>query len=359
VIIGENGSGKSNLIEAFELLRNVPGNPRQVIREGGAVRDWIWKGSGSDSMATVGCSIESRSNHPGLDYAFTFAEIDLRFEIVEEHLQEIHRNDLAKPQTFISVQNGNAIIADKGEGKQIPRSQLDPQRSIIALRRDPDHYPQLAALGDFFEKIRVYREWGFGRNSSVRQAQPSDFPSHWMEPDCSNLGMVLSNIRRNPDAKENVLKALQELYSGIEDFDVQIDPGLIQVYLIERRKPILASRLSDGTLRYLCLLAILYHPSPPPVICIEEPELGLHPDIIPSLAQHLKQAAERCQLIVTTHSESLVDAFTDQPESILVCERHVTGTSLTRLEAKPLKKWLKRYGLGQLWMKGEIGGTRW
>ena len=120
-----------------------------------------------------------------------------------------------------------------------------------------------------------------------------------------------------------------------------------------------ATRLSDGTLRYLCLLAILCHPNPPPLVCIEEPELGLHPDVLPTLAELLKEASERCQLIVTTHSDILVDAMSDRPEAVLVAEKHESGTVLRRLEASKLKPWLEKYRLGALWTRGEIGGTRW
>ena len=125
------------------------------------------------------------------------------------------------------------------------------------------------------------------------------------------------------------------------------------------RSPIPATRLSDGTLRYLCLLAILCHPNPGPLICIEEPELGLHPDVLPKIAALLKEASERTQIIVTTHSDVLVDAMSDMPEAVLVAERSETGTKLERLDAEKLKPWLDKYRLGELWTRGEIGGTRW
>lgn len=117
--------------------------------------------------------------------------------------------------------------------------------------------------------------------------------------------------------------------------------------------------MSDGTLRYLCLLAILCHPKPPPLICIEEPELGIHTDIIPVLATLLKEAATRTQLIVTTHSEALVDELSDTPDSIHVCEKKQGCTQFRRLETDDLKDWVKKYSLGEFWRKGEIGGNRW
>ena len=133
----------------------------------------------------------------------------------------------------------------------------------------------------------------------------------------------------------------------------------MQVFFQEGQVTIPATRLSDGTLRYLCLLAVLCHPNPPPLVCIEEPELGLHPDVLPTLADLLKEASTRTQLIVTTHSDVLVDAMSDQPDSVLVAEKTAGVTTLTRLDATKLKPWLEKYRLGQLWTRGDIGGTRW
>jgi len=121
-----------------------------------------------------------------------------------------------------------------------------------------------------------------------------------------------------------------------------------------------AIRMSDGTLKFLCLLAALFHPNKPPLLCIEEPDVGLHPDALQLVAEALIEASETTQVIVTTHSEALVDALTDTPESVLICERDFdNGTQMKRLSKANLKEWLERYSLGQLWRKGEIGGGRW
>jgi predicted ATPase len=120
-----------------------------------------------------------------------------------------------------------------------------------------------------------------------------------------------------------------------------------------------ATRLSDGTIRYLCLLAVLYHPAPPPLVCLEEPELGLHPDLLPGLANLLIDASHRMQLIVTTHSDTLVDGLSKVPEAVVVCEKRDASTEMCRKTSSELTMWLKDYGLGQLWRRGEIGGNRW
>jgi len=119
-------------------------------------------------------------------------------------------------------------------------------------------------------------------------------------------------------------------------------------------------RMSDGTLKFLCLLAALFDPKPPPLICIEEPELGLHPDALQLVTEALVEASESVQLIITTHSDALVDALSDRPESVLVCERDFdNSTQFRRLDTDRLREWLEHYTLGQLWRKGEIGGGRW
>jgi predicted ATPase len=242
-----------------------------------------------------------------------------------------------------------------GHTRQLRPEEVDPTASILAQRKDPDQYPELTYLGQAFARIRLYREWSFGRYTPPRLPQKADLPTDLLESDASNLGLVLNRLRRDAAVKKRLLEALSSLYEGIDDFDVQIEGGTVQVFFHEGRFTVPATRLSDGTLRYLCLLAILCHPSPPPLVCIEEPELGLHPDVLPTVVELLKEASERTQLVVTTHSDVLVDALTDWPESVLVAEKTQAGTSLARLNPDELAPWLQKYRLGQLWTRGETG----
>ena len=153
---------------------------------------------------------------------------------------------------------------------------------------------------------------------------------------------------------------MQNLYHGIVDITCPVTGGTVGLYLEETdNRTIPATRLSDGTLRYLCLLAVLLHPDPPPLVVIEEPELGLHPDLLPKLTDLLRVASERMQLIVTTHSDVLVDALTEVPASVVVCEKHDGQTQVRRLDKDDLAHWLEDYRLGELWTSGELGGNRW
>ena len=192
---------------------------------------------------------------------------------------------------------------------------------------------------------------------ATKIAAKADMPNDYLEPDCRNLGLVLNRIGSDPMAKNGFSKHCKRSYEGIDDYYVQAEGGTVQVFFHEGR----SSNSSHAPVRWHSalprLLAILCHPSPPPLICIEEPELGLHPDVLPVLADLLKEASERTQLIVTTHSDVLVDAMTDQPESVLVAEKNGDGTTLTRLDSKQLMPlageipvWVK------LWTRGDIGG---
>ena len=355
VIIGPNGSGKSNFLEAIDLLRCVPDQLVKPIREGGGIADWLWKGGSDTPHATLDAVFSNPLGKQNLRYQLSFTAIKQRFEIVGESVGDESQTG----NFYYRFQDGHPVLNVTGGERSLLHENIDLERSILAQRRDPSQYPELTHLAEQMGRMQLYREWTFGRNAAPRLPQKADLPNNVLEPDGRNLGLVLNRLRRTPLVKQRLLKALQALYADIDDYDVTVEGGTVQVFFQEGRMNIPATRLSDGTLRYLCLLAILCDPAPPPLICIEEPELGLHPDVLPTLAELLKEASERCQLIVTTHSDVLVDAMTDQPESVMVCEKGEGGTTLNRLDAKRLRPWLEKYRLGQLWTRGEIGGNRW
>ena len=211
-----------------------------------------------------------------------------------------------------------------------------------------------------FSKIKLYREWSMGRYTPPRMPQKADLPEDFLLEDASNLGLVLNDLQQNPVTKRTILDYLKRFYEAADDITTRIYAGTVQLNVHERglNQPIPATRLSDGTLRYLSLLAILCHPSPPSLVCIEEPELGLHPDMMTTLAELMIEASQRTQIVVTTHSDALVSALSSVPESVIVCERDSDGTHLRRLESEPLKTWLESYSLGDLWRMGQIGGNR-
>ena len=381
VLIGPNGSGKSNLLEGLDVLRSAPRDLVAPIREGGGIRDWIWRGK-PEGTAHIEAIVENPQGPQALRYRLGFAERGQRFELIEERIENEQSDEgHEEPYIYYNQKGGRAFITFKDEDDLSPEilatvkakfphvrprlgydfrpEEIKPDQSILSQRKDPDQYPELTYLGESLSRIRIYREWSLGRDTPPRLPQKADLPNDFLQEDGKNLALVLNSFQGKPAVKRRLLDALSKFYEGITDFHISIEGSTVQLFLQEGDVVIPATRLSDGTLRYLCLLAVLCHPQPPPLICIEEPELGLHPDILPTVGKLLLEASERSQLIVTTHSDMLVDALTNEWWSIVVCEKHEGQTVMRRLDEEKMAVWLENYRLGELWSSGEIGGNPW
>jgi predicted ATPase len=363
VFIGPNGSGKSNLIEILSLFQACPRDLVVPVREGGGVQDWLWKGA-SNPVAEIQVVVERPTFKQPIRHSLSFragAGPGHRFEVSDERIENATADPgHTKPYFYFGYENGRAMLNTIGADRRVlGRADIHPEKSILAQRRDPYFYREITELAEYYEKIRLYRDWSFGRNTAARAGQNTDLPSDFLAEDASNLAVVLSALRRGPANKNAIVEDLRQLYEGVADYEAIVEGGKVQLYLNENNRLIPATRLSDGTLRLMCLLCILHHPTPPPLVAIEEPELGLHPDVLPRLAEILREASTRTQLLVTTHSDTLVDALSDDPEAVVVTERSDACTSFTRLRAEGLRAWLAKYSLGQLWTRGDLGGTRW
>lgn len=360
VLIGPNGSGKSNFIEAIGLLQATRKDLAEHFRRNGGGGAWIWKGE-PDACARLEAEVyfdqhgESRLRH-----RFAFRASDQATWLEDERIADVP-TEPGEPEIvlFRYDENKLPVLGTDETERMLWRRRLDTRRSVLSQVADPVKHSDLSDLGSAYEQIRFYRYWTFGREAAPRRPQPADLPNAYLLEDASNLGLVLNRFRGHIPTKKALLEALGDLFEGITDFSVQVEGGTVQIFLEEDRWVIPAARLSDGTIRWLALLAVLLDPKPPPLVCIEEPELGLHPDLVNVLARLLKSASERMQIIVTTHSEALVDAFKDTPEAVLVCERHEGSTTVRRLDPDQLVEWLEEYSLGQLWSKGVLGGNRW
>lgn len=376
VLIGPNGSGKSNFIQAIGLLRAAPKDVTLPIRTGGGMPEWPWKGgAGSPAIDLELEAIVSYAECPvplryriglmragqGLEISEECIENERMAEPADEAVTQFYTNqpDLGEPR--LNVRESSDAPVGTGVGRRqrrLSRGELNASRSILSQRRDPDKYPELTYLADVLQQIQLYRSCQLGPNSALLGPQRADLPAGSLLEDGSNLGMVLNDLFNRPNAKARLLSELERFYEYVEDINQRVVANTIETAFVERGlyHSIPSVRLSDGTLRYLCLLTVLCHPSPPPLVCIEDPEIALHPDALPRLAELLVEASQRTQLVVTTHSDVLVSALTHVPEAVVVCERDENGSHLRRLDADGLSAWLDKYKLGELWISGEIGG---
>ena len=371
VLIGPNGSGKSNLIRALDLLRSLPTGTLSAPDETDT-SDWYWR---ADLPARPLIRVAARLSYRAarLDYEFAAHPAgDKDFQFLSEKLSRPETPNQAqgvvvqrppdtggfgadlhgpKPETF-------AGLPMEGMKDAMTVLSIDERRSILTLATHDR--PEVRDVAEIFKRIAIYRDWAFGGNAPLRKPQTTNFPADALRDDAANLGLVLNRLNQNAASKRLLIDRLRGLYEGIDDLRVNIEHGKVKLGLLEGDVLIPASHLSDGTLRFLCLLAILYDPEPPPLVCLEEPELGLHPDILPSVGDLLMDASTRTQLIVTTHSDVLVDALSDMPESVVVCEKHAGQTHMKRLDRQEIQGWLDSYSnsLGELWTRGHLGGNR-
>jgi predicted ATPase len=352
VLIGANAVGKSNLIEAISLLQAAPTGIEGQILRGGGVRQWLWLGDREPAeRAEIECEL-TLPRWPRLAYRLDFWGGPAGFEILHERLMDGPSDSDAKAYFLRSsngMQSGVEIVS------------LSPKESVFTRLKNPADPTPITEVGNHFEQIRIFREFKTGPSSQARSGISTSVPKDYLWEGADNLALVLHELDFL-GVHDRVREYLKKFCDRFEDVKVRVGEGLARTFLRETGLSDMLSgiRMSDGTLKFLCLLAVLFHPKPAPLICIEEPELGLHPDALRLVAEVLVEASERTQLIVTTHSEALVDALSDRPESVLVCERDFdNGTQFKRLAQEELDEWLEHYTLGELWRKGEIGGGRW
>ncbi len=373
VLIGRNASGKSNFLEALSILAAAPRDIQVPFRIGGGVYEWFWKGPTRSPLATIEVTVESqlKSTPPmPLRYRLTFSHLSGQFTVRDEVIEDEHSSTKGQdPKSYYFRSHGESTFSLKESASPsrytLHDDSIKPDQSILSQRIEPQLYPELGYLGVIFEHIRFYGDFHLERGSPLRFPQQVDLPRDHLLEDGSNLAVILKSLLNDRDSKDWIFDNLRDFCPEFQDIRTESVGQREQMFFQEGglSANVSTTRLSDGTLRFLCLLAVLCstrsNPTPPLLFCIEEPEMGLHPDVIPKLAKLLVEASERSQIFVTTHSDILVDALTDTPEAVVICEKVDGVTQLRRLDAEDLKVWLEKYRLGELWTRGHIGGNLW
>ncbi|MFO0588415.1 MAG: AAA family ATPase [Polyangiaceae bacterium] len=344
----------------MSVLRAVPQDLPLPIRKGGGVREWLWGGPPRAERARISVTLGEghvarfKKGNPQVKYELVFGEQGGSFVVLDERLE----NDRpaageTEPYFYFKYQRGRPILNANDGTRKLRREEVDPTQSILSQRKDSESYPEITRLAASLGQIRIYRSWSFGPDAVVRESNRADERNDRLSETFDNLAGRLAVLKKDPAVKKLLLSCIRELAPGFDDIEIVPEGGRLQLYLTEGGRNTPAHRLSDGTLRFLCLVAILLDPSPPPLVVIEEPELGLHPDSFPILHDLLIDASQRCQLLVTTHSVNLVDAFTERPEAVLVVDKREGSTLISQV--KPAEG----EGLSSQWLSGQIGGTRW
>ena len=177
VVIGLNGSGKSNLLEAFELLSGAPKDLTKPIRDGGGIRDWLWKDSKTPAVASLEAIVRYPKGPQPLRYRLSFTEVGQRFEIVDEIIEdERAQADKSEADFHYKFQNGHAVLNVQDVKRRLNHEDIDPSQSILSQRRDPDQYPEITYLGQSLSKnssLPRMELWALHRASTTPEGRPT------------------------------------------------------------------------------------------------------------------------------------------------------------------------------------------
>jgi predicted ATPase len=371
ILIGRNGAGKSNFINFFKLL-SAAADERltTTIRAEGGLSEIRWRHSRQDD------SIDWRLTLKGLDiprpsiyYGVSLIPQGNNFNVRLEEVSADPNPGFREEYKFLGAYNGTIryLTAKPGTDDDV---QLDGNQSTeevgydynsqelaIAQIRDPIRYPLMGEIRHLFTDCTIFR--GFGENAlaNIYNSQSLDVVSPLrLDSEGSNLVSVLHavyNDGRYIAAQDELESILRQAFPDFRKLAFNLTAsGKAELQWRNTFSQFPASQVSDGMLRFLGLATLLLLPDPPALIAIDEPEIGLHPELIPLLGGLLKSASQRTQIIVATHSPQLLNAV--MPEDVVIVESHNGETRLERPDSDNLKLWLERYTLGSLWTMGKL-----
>jgi len=336
LLIGANGSGKTNFISAFKLLNQIiDGNLQLFVGQQGGADTLLYFGR----KKTEEIVIDLNFGNNGYKCLLVPASGDTL--IFGEEWMRYHKKD-QYPQPY---------GAGLGGGQR--------ETNLLAVSRSTPHTTMADHILAAIRSWRIYHFHDTGADAKVKQRGDLN-DNEVLRGDASNLAAFLYLLRETQKAHyQKIVSTIRLVAPFFDDFNLRADPLNPEKIQLEWREIgtdayFNAHVLSDGTLRFICLATLLLQPNLPSTILIDEPELGLHPYAITVLASLLKSASQDVQVIVSTQSVPLVNQF--NPEDIIVVDRKDAQSTFSRLGEKDLEGWLDDYGMGDLWEKNLLGG---
>lgn len=336
VLIGANGAGKSNFVDFFRMLR-------AMADEG--FQNYVLESGGSDGFLFLGPKVTN--------------EIACHIEFGNNWYEN----------TLQPTASGSLIISSETTGyKSNSNTVTGLKESQMKSRKDEKSYRNSSwpGVGHYIYRSvanwTVYHFHDTGALAPMRRDQSvRDFER--FRHDASNIAAFLLNLQEDEEGSYELIRdTIRLIVPFFDDFMLRPQSkgksGVEEVRLEWQQKgsdfPFQPSQLSDGTIRFICLATALLQPEPPATIVIDEPELGLHPYAISMLADLVKSAAERTQVIISTQSPTLLDYF--EPNEIVVVNRNQGRSTFERLDANALSAWMDDYSVGELWQKNVVRG---
>lgn len=358
IIVGANGAGKSNLIQVFRmLLAMTQKNFQAFIATNGGADSFPFNGLKHTPSIKIGFEFNSNSSFAAGSNFYDFSlspTVDEKFLITETRRYHTYAT-----QSYGTPSEESRLYDMRNE------------KSFTGGWNGTGYF-----VYDAISRWVVYHFHDTSANAPMRRSSGiEDFEK--LRGDAENIASFLYHLKCHNDEKNELLtydqqqkiKSYQDIVNAVklvipffEDFRLdKLKLGEAEKVKLSWKQigsdyPMQPYHLSDGSIRFICLATALLQPNPPSTIIIDEPELGLHPEAIGILAELLKIAATRTQVIVATQSPLLLDQFSI--EDIIVARRKDGASTFERLKEENYTSWLEDYSVGELWTKNVIeGGT--
>jgi predicted ATPase len=363
VLIGANGSGKSNFISFFKLLSWMMLSPGQLeffVGKSGGASSFLFDGASVTPQIEAKLDFENNSNKYGYSFRLANAVSDT-FIFAEEKFGDLSDFNLStiNPISYpIATQSDNASLNLRMKNFNLVKERMSGHRESRLI--------DLAVSGEQIAKNVFSLVQGFATYQFHDTSQTARFKQRWnvddnqyLKEDAGNLAPFLLRLRENePRYYQRIVETLRLIAPFFADFVLRSMGNTVILQWQEIGTDLVFNphQASDGTLRAMALVTLLLQPpdSLPDVLILDEPELGLHPYAIDIVGSLINSVSNRCQVILATQSPLLVDCF--EPEEIIVVERNNRESYFKRLVRADLEDWLEEYSLSELWNKNLIGG---
>ncbi len=378
ILVGINGSGKSNFLKSIRLLKEgVAGMSlrKYIIDTLGGLDNILFKkfeSANSVNHIEIIYTLNSKVLH---EYGFKFTD-DIIYSIelyknpsvtnyyVKEKIQS------SRGFLYLEFDNGTGVLNELNKDKDVRDRRktglvkyldfVEPTELALSKIYDTDRYFALSTIRKAIGGIMVYDYFDTTPKSLIRKPMLPTSEKKLLL-DGANLPQILNTIKISHKSSYNhIAKLLNEVNSKFKGFDFNFIGGNIELMLEEENlgSSIHVSSISDGTLRYLCLLSILFNPERGCLVCIDEPEVGLHPDMISNISRSIIEASDKTTMLISTHSENLLNSF--EIENIRVFEKDENNASkIFSFTKENFEGWYKDFSLGKMWRQGDLGGNRW
>jgi predicted ATPase len=364
VLIGPNGSGKTNLVLLLKLIaRSARGELGDFVLRAGGIGALLWDRRAEELSLKLQTTSDVAGRDPqGWTYSLRLTPRGREgfYRVKQENLKRGPGIDqLARGPT------SGQVLTDRGEWIKIESDAdtLSPEETLLGACGGPlPRNRQVAAFQNDLAGWSIYDPLDTTPDSRIREPIVARDASR-VDEDGGNLINVLHTRYTGDRQFKRDLDAAMRAAFGDEFEELVFPPAADQRIQLRVRwksleSEVPAAELSAGTLQFLFLITLLAMPAPPPLIVIEEPEQGLHPTMLPIVAEHAVDAALRTQVVFTTHSPSFLDAFGETRPTTTVLESREGQTVMETMSEERLDYWLQAYTLGKLFTSGVLEGDR-